>query len=371
MELGGYGFEKTELMQIAEKIYDCRGKKQQLELQLSSEEFHQKYIPKRENMTGARVLANLPIVIIFVIGLFVFLGTIILCILSDEDKITYAFPMLGAGLFLVYTGKVGWKLLKEELQMIVLFAYSSNPDRAMRFAKKHGINTFQDDRIRCNNRIDNLKAQIDAIDEQLSQLEERQNQLIDEAKKRDTVLKKYDVIKDELPEKKQLSDNRLLTLRKDDIENTDISELYEYYDKEESFIRYIIKDLQFKLTSIDKEISMIDEEFEQVKKRIIIFLGVFVIAIIVQGAIPGMVGGALGGVCFIVGLVAFFGIERACRGPVLRYLIEIESPLVAEYSFKNDIVPVKYRRQEIMTMLEQNEYRIKEIKQKKNELDIE
>ena len=45
MEIGGYGYEKPELLKMAEQIYSCKCEKQDLELQLSSEKFHYSYIP--------------------------------------------------------------------------------------------------------------------------------------------------------------------------------------------------------------------------------------------------------------------------------------------------------------------------------------
>lgn len=370
MELGGYGFEKSELIQLAEKIYELNGEKQQLELQLFSEEFHKKNIPKREDMTLRRIMANLPIVIIFLLLSFMLFVLIILCIFAkQEEKIGYAFPMLNVGLFLVFIAGAGWKLLKEEMQMLVLFAYSSNSDKAMRFAKKHGIRTFQDDRIRCEDRIANLKVQIESIEKQLKELEARQNEIIDEKKKREDVLKKYDVIKDDLKDVTPSNNMGALSLKGDDLDGADISELFEYYDKEESYARYIMKDYQFKLDSVDKEIAMIDEDFDKVKKKIIIYLVVFVLAIIIQGAVSGIAGNVTSVLCLIVGLIAFFALERACEGSVLRYLVEQESPLVREYCLRNDIIPAKYRRQEIAEKIKNIEDTLNSIKKKKKKLD--
>lgn len=370
MELGGYGFEKSELIKLAERIYELNGKKQQLELQLFSEEFHRKNIPKREDMTIRRILANLPIVIIFLLLSFMLLGLIILCIFAKQEyKINYAFPMLNVGLFLVFIAGAGWKLLKEEMQMLVLFVYSSNSDKAMRFVKKYGINTFQDDRIRCEDRIANLKVQIETIENQLKELEARQNEIINEKKKKEEVLKKYDVIKDDLKDNAASGTQSAFSLKNDDMDGADISELYEYYDKEENYARYVMKDYQFKLDSVDKEISMIDEDFNKVKKKIIIYLVVFLLAIIIQGAVPGIAGNVTSVLCLIVGLIAFFALERACSNSVVRYLVEQESPLVREYCLKNDIIPAKYRRQEIAAGLKNYEDAINTIKNKKKELD--
>ena len=64
MELDYKGFQKSRLIELADEIYKCKGQKQQLELELASEEFHKSYIPKRKKMMEGRIKTALPLVII-------------------------------------------------------------------------------------------------------------------------------------------------------------------------------------------------------------------------------------------------------------------------------------------------------------------
>ncbi len=375
MEIGQYGYQKSELLQVSEQIYELKSKKQQLELQLSSEEFHQKYIPKRENMIKARIRANLPLII----GLFlVFVFCVVLWVEFFMDYSTnrqdgfYGVLLLGSGLFIILSIKYLYKLGKEETEMAIRFIYSRNPDKAMRLAEKYDIKTFQDDRIRTKAKLDNLKEQILIYDNEIHNLELRQQEIIDEKIKQEETIKN-DAKEDKISKTNEIKDTEKngafsFSLKQRDEFTTDIRELDEYYSKEQDYVLMNIKDIDFKITALDKDIAGIDEEMQIVKKRITIFIVAFLIAAVIQGFIPGFVGGIYGLVCLIVSLIAIFSIERACRGPVIRYLIEKESELVAEYCFRNDVVPLKQKKKELQLLMKQQEEALEDIKRKKRAL---
>ena len=375
MEIGQYGYQKSELLQVSEQIYELKSKKQQLELQLSSEEFHQKYIPKRENMIKARIRANLPLII----GLFlVFVFCVVLWVEFFMDYSTnrqdgfYGVLLLGSGLFIILSIKYLYKLGKEESEMAIRFIYSRNPDKAMHFAEKYDIKTFQDDRIRTESKIDNLKEQILVYDNEIHNLELRQQEIIDEKIKQEETIKN-DAKEDKISKTNEIKDTEKngafsFSLKQRDEFTTDIRELDEYYSKEQDYVLMNIKDIDFKITALDKDIAGIDEEMQIVKKRITIFIVAFLIAAVIQGFITGFVGGIYGLVCLIVSLIAIFSIERACRGPVIRYLVEKESELVAEYCFRNDVVPLKQKKKELQLLMKQQEEALEDIKRKKRAL---
>lgn len=375
MEIGQYGYQKSELLQVSEQIYELKSKKQQLELQLSSEEFHQKYIPRREDMIRARIRANLPLII----GLFlVFVFCVVLWVEFFMDYSTnrqdgfYGVLLLGSGLFIILSIKYLYKLGKEESEMAIRFIYSRNPDKAMRLAEKYDIKTFQDDRIRTKAKLDNLKEQILVYDNDIHNLELRQQEIIDEKIKQEETIKN-DAKEDKISKTNEIKDTEKngafsFSLKQRDEFTTDIRELDEYYSKEQDYVLMNIKDIDFKITALDKDIAGIDEEMQIVKKRITIFIVAFLIAAVIQGFIPGFVGGMYGLVCLIVSLIAIFSIERACRGPVIRYLVEKESELVAEYCFRNDVVPLKQKKKELQLIMKQQEEILEDIKRKKRAL---
>ena len=375
MEIGQYGYQKSELLQVSEQIYELKSKKQQLELQLSSEEFHQKYIPRREDMIRARIRANLPLII----GLFlVFVFCVVLWVEFFMDYSTnrqdgfYGVLLLGSGLFIILSIKYLYKLGKEETEMAIRFIYSRNPDKAMRLAEKYDIKTFQDDRIRTKAKLDNLKEQILIYDNEIHNLELRQQEIIDEKIKQEETIKN-DAKEDKISKTNEIKDTEKngafsFSLKQRDEFTTDIRELDEYYSKEQDYVLMNIKDIDFEIAALDKDIAGIDEEMQIVKKRITIFIVAFLIAAVIQGFIPGFVGGIYGLVCLIVSLIAIFSIERACRGPVIRYLIEKESELVAEYCFRNDVVPLKQKKKELQLLMKQQEEALEDIKRKKRAL---
>ena len=370
MEIGEYGYKKSELIEVAEQIYDYKSKKQQLELQLAGEEFHEKYIPKREKMVKSRVIANLPVLFGLILLTAVCVATWVEYYQNYEENRAsgpFGVALLGTGLLIIMISRLLFKLIVEESEMAVRLMYSKNPEKAMRFAQKYDINSFQDDRVRTEFKIADLKERILVYDNKIHNLELRQQEIIDEKKKQEEILKKHDIIKEDVPESKQSSFS--FTLKEDDMNTADIQELNEYYNKEQDYVLYGMKDLQFKLAAADKEIRDIDEEMGMVKKRVFGFLFVFILAAFIQAFLPGVIGGIYGLVCLIVSLVTFFAIERACRGPIIRYLVENDSPYVAEYCFKNDVIPVKHKKQEIMILIKQQQDALDDIKRKKQALD--
>lgn len=361
MEIGGYGFEKSELVTISEKLHEDRAKKQHLEIELSGEEFRRKYILRRENTSIVRIIANMPLVLLFLFEIFV----LVFCLCSLEYFSSILIIVIG--LVIVYTGKFGWQLLKEEFHMLVMFLYNNNPEKSMRIAKKYGIDTFQNDKIKCAKIISDLRNQIDTIDEEIAGLEYRQKELIDYAKNRDNILRKHNVLYDVMPEGNNSSVKNTLSLRKED--SADVIQLYEYYDAEEKYLEYINRNIQSEFDVVNKELLLIDEDIELVKNRVITYLCGIVIAIIIQIVVPNVISDYMGPVFLIVGLGTFLELERKSRGAIIRYLIEQESTLVSDYCFRNDVKPVKYRKQEIFERIKQNEAMIDDIKRKKQALE--
>lgn len=368
------GFQKSELIELAEKIHKYKGEKQQLELELSSEEFHQRYIPQREKIVGGRIMANLPVIIFLTLMIIVSVVIMVFYIFNiDETRDAGAMggmSFLVAAFILVFGGYFGFKLARQETEMLIRFYHSINPERAMKFAKKYDIKTFQDDKIRCERKISLLKTQINELDEKINELENRENELTNEAKRKEDVLKKYGVIKDELPEKEEFTGKLSFKLKEPEIGGGDIVELFDFYAKEESFVNYVMEDLRIKISNVDKEIVMIDSDFEKMKKRVMIFIGVLVIAALIQNSFSGMLANVTAMLCFIVGLFAALSLERFCFAPLVRYLVEHEHPIMAEYSFCNNIVPARRRKEELVERLRQQEDTLKEISEKKKTLEL-
>ena len=288
----------------------------------------------------------------------------------DPANAAMGLGALAAMLVIFFGGFLLLKLSRQQLPMLVRFYHSFSPERAMRFAKKHGISTFQDDEVRCNERITILNEEIKVLNEKIAAFEKEQEDLIEKAKNKEAILKKYDIIKDMTQESPNDGDKLSFKLKEPEIGSGDIVELYDFYSKEESFTNYIIEDIKIKISNIDKEIIMIDSDFEKMKKRLFIFGGILILAALIQNAFSGFLAYVSAAICLIIGLAAALSLERFCYAPTVRYLVEHEHPIMSEYTFVNNIVPARRRKDELVKRLRQHEEELYDIKKRKKLLDL-
>ncbi|MGN0155391.1 MAG: hypothetical protein ACI4A3_13150 [Lachnospiraceae bacterium] len=366
MEIGGYGYEKPELLSIAEKIYDCKSKKQDLELTLSSERFHYSYIPKRKNLVEHEVVFRLLFIIPFtllVIGALCFVISYMSNLEVLRQDGTAGVVMLFAVLLLLVGGYLDGKLLLREFRMLALLFISRNPEQAMRFSKKYDINTFQSDEAKSKQRIQMLESEIASLDEQIDKLNIRQNQLLAEKEQREDVLRKKGILYDENPNKPKQEGK--FTLKEDSTGTVDARELHEFYLKEEQYVQNYLLQLDGKLQNINKEITEIDENFDCVKKKILISLVIYILVALVQSALSGVLSTITSMICLIGGLCYVFYLESKCKRPILLYLVEHDSSLTTEYAFCKGIVPVKQKREELLEKIEHYQKELVEIRKKK------
>ena len=375
MELGGFGFEKSELMKLAEDIYELKSKKQDLELTLHSEQFHYKYIPQRKSLAEHEVTFRLLWIIPITIAVLAALCYIIYYVfdmggVGREGAAASAMGVgfLGTTILAAFGGYVAFKLWKREIHMITLLWLSKNPDKAEDFSRKYGINTFQYDESITKQRIAMLEEEISSIAIKIKQLEERQKELLEEKRRGDDFLRNKGVLFDEKPE--QLKGNGKFVLRKESVGSGDIRDLYEYYSKEEQYVQQRLIRLDGEIGQLDKQIVQIDDDFEQVKKIILFFLICYILVIVIQAAFSGLLGSFTAILCMIVSLIIIFALERKCTRPILLYLVEHDSSMVQEYAFRNSMVPVYVRKEEL---LETKQYLLKEledIKKSKQGIDL-
>lgn len=365
MELGGYGFEKTELLKIAEEIYDLKSKKQDLEFTLHSEQFHYKYIPKRKNIVEHEVFFRL----LWIIPLTIVVATALSYInyvFFSRDEID-GLSFMSALFVVVICGYPTFKLWKREIHMLILLGISKNPEKAGAFFHKYDINTFQRDETISRKRIAMLEEQISGIETKIKELEEQQKQLLVEKRRSEDFLRNKGVLFDEDPtvEKKEGK----FSLREESIGMGDVRELFDYYSREEQYIYNQLTRLDSKLQLINKEITKIDDDFEMVKKTFVLFVIIYILVVLVQVSFQGMLAVITSLICSVAAVFAVLYIEAKCKRPILLYLIEHENNLVQEYAFRNDMMPVRYQRQELVEKVELFQKELDEIKKKKRELD--
>ncbi|MBR1865674.1 MAG: hypothetical protein IJ801_04130 [Lachnospiraceae bacterium] len=103
----------------------------------------------------------------------------------------------------------------------------------------------------------------------------------------------------------------------------------------------------------------------------ILSLIIFLVLILFQQALSGVLGTLYGLVCCAICLCYMFYMEKTCKMPILNYLLEHDSPLIAEYAFCNSLVPVKNKRNDIREQMEQCEKELGEIRKQKDALEFD
>lgn len=385
MEVGEYGYKKPELVKVSEQIYECREKKRELELELSSEQFHYKYIPKRKKHVEQEIIFRLSFIIplTFVVLFCVIYSCYFLDDLSQkreennsmieavtestdnpmEDDGIGTVALLLCSLVIVFGGYADIKMLIQESKMLMLLAVSRDGEKAMQFAKKHEINTFQSDEHRTKERLHFLQEEIASIEKKISALLQQRKKLLE--KETNTVDTLWD--KEALSAKNQNEtvQKSKFTLKKVNMGTENASQLYEFYLKEEESIQKLLIHLDGKLQYNNKEIVGIDENFEEIKGKIIFSVIVFLIIIVIQAVFTGMIAIVTNFICLVGGLIYVFYVEKKWEKPILLYLIEHESDLTREYAFRNGIVPVRVKRDELLEEIEQYKKELVDLKEKR------
>ena len=389
-------YNNPEFVKVAEEIYECQGKKQELELNLSSERFHYGYIAKRKDLVVHEVFFRLlfivPLTLLLIGAVFLMLFFIIDIESKEDDSgmtenIVYdsiedPFSGFGSGdagsdgwmqvvflfctLFVVFGGYADIKLLKREIKMLVLLSVSRNNERALRFAKKHEINTFQSDEYQSREKISWLENEIALTDSRISVLQKKQQELLDEQAEMERKLQEEETLRNEGSDSFAVEGG--FTLKKSGTGTQNADMLYEFYKNEEHYIQNDLLRLEGQLHHTEKEIVEINENFMEIKRKIIISLVVFVFLILIQSAFTGIAENVTSVICLIAGLVYVFYVEKKWTQPILLYFIENDSDLTKEYAFVNNIRPVKLKREELLNEINNYKKKLIDIKKKRESI---
>lgn len=369
MELGGFGFEKPELMKIAEEIYSLRHKRQGLELELASEEFHQSYIPQRRNLAEGEVLHRFALIIPITAML---IACVIYCIyyVVNGETTRQDGPMgvvlLAAVLFLAFGGYTDVLLIKRQIYLMRILSWSDNPDKAYRKGQDNGVVSIQGDEQHSKNRIESLKTSMESIDLQIIELEEREKKLIEEKNRTEKLLKEKGVLFEKNPNKQNKKGTFSL---KEDVNGTlDAAMLDEMYAAEEKYLKRCISDLEVEIDIINKQITQLDDDFEAIKHNIIMTSCALLALLVIQVLLSGVIG-FLTSLIFAVASTAYIiYIETKCKRPIALYLIEHDSSLVKEYAFCHNLQPMYRNRAEILEHVEIYKRELSDVKEKREKI---
>ena len=346
MEMGVYGYEKPEYIRLAEQIYRCKNDKEALELELNNTRFHYDYIKKRKGLVRHEVVLRL----FYIIALAAFLY---ICMTSF---FIFATP------FVLY-GE--WKLITRECKMLFMLSYNRKPERMSWIAERFNIDTFQNDTIRTEKKIEAIEAQIAVCEKELQQLYETRKELIQKRQQQEDVLRKHGILYDTDPTKQ----SGKFSLKEEDGWVNDIQELDEYYRKEEGYLKHLISHVDNTIERYNKEITEIDQQFVSAKKLLIFAAIIFVLVVVIQNALNGVAYTISSMICVIISIIAILYLERKCKQPILAYLVEQNKPIVADYAFTHGLVPVAEKRKEFIENKEKYEKELAEVRKKRQELD--
>lgn len=371
MEILEDTYEKSELLKVAEKIYETKGRIQDLNLTLEDEKFHEKYISKRKTLAYTQSTTRIFSIILLSVAILISLGIFIFCMSSKE-------PILGilmgvAGGVAISCAYVDIKLIRQQIEIFPLLHYNLDDAKALRFSRKKDVVTYQSDEITTKKKIELLQEEIQKLSGTLEELENKQQRLLSEKNKKERFLKEKEILfePEDLSEEAknhQLGDGKL-SLKKRDTYSDDIQELFELYANEEKYVSHYLSRLKVQLDSINREIMSIDDNYDTAKKKIFIAVIIFIFLIVLQSAFSGDTAKFFS-LCFsVISILGIFYLDNTCSRPILFYYIEHEHKWAREYAFVNSVVPVKYKRQELLEVIKRNEKELQEIKEKKDALD--
>lgn len=335
----GDNYEKTELVQIAEKLYTSKEELRVFKFDLNSVEFREKYLAKRTERLKERVIIY-ALLILLCIVLLSFFG-------YATGKLNTALGGL-AGIFAYAMVAVVICLIGlaiKEVQFLYLLVID-----------KKTIRKQQQEVSQC---IETLKEKINIATEKITRLENRRKELLEEQEKTG---QEQETDTEQVLEE----DGAAFHLRKTgQTEAVDVSQLLEYYEKEESYLYDRIRYIDEKIEHMNRQIVQVEDGFDLCKKRVGVMLLVMLFLALIQGAFKGLSGTVTSIFCFIVMLGYFFYLEKVCKKQLLDYLVEHENYFVKDYAFCNDLQPLSVQRNELIEEKQQIEKELIQIKQER------
>lgn len=347
MNIGEYGFEKSDFLMISEEMYDLKCRKSRLELELSNTQFHYRYITKRKNLLMNR--------------LFIYLA----CILADTYVI-FAIcnnpSMINLFLILLPFLLFGdYKMAIKAFKMLLLLSNDLDIGIVKKLIQILEVDTLQYDRTRTEEIIKEIQNEMQVCDNRYQKLLTRKQEMIQR--------KRQDELEQSRQDKDSNESKSSLMLKETDLWSNDIQVLDEYYRNQQSYLVRVISRIQTQIDICNKDITTIASEFQQAKK-ILCFAGIiFVLVVLIQSRFEGLLLKITSILCIIVSILVIMYLEKICKGPILRYMVEQENELISDYAFTHGMLPVSALREQYMDSLREYEKEIEEVKQKRRELD--
>lgn len=329
---------RAKLNKLSEQIFEYKEKKKELELELSEEKHRYHYILKRRNLLANKVIASFCAMIPFILYIIIF-GNNLFAIFADA-------------LCLI----IILSLFIRAMRVLVRLVMSSNISFVSKYAKEHNWKTLQEEERISKDKMKWLNQQMEEIEEKIVSLSNQREQVQKDQEYEKPVVKQESTHNDKF----LLKENAYFAQDKND--------LFEFYSKEEHYYNEYLTTLEGKLSDCNREIVEIDDNFNNIKSKILISFIIFLLMIISQGIFEGWLATLFAVSCFILGLLFIFYVEFYCKRPILLYLIEHESDLTKEYAFKNNYAPVANKRVQLLEEIEECKKELAEVKRQKDAL---
>lgn len=369
MEITGTPYEKSEMLVIAEQIYETKGKLQDLKLSLEDEKFHAKYIPKRKELAYTQSASRILLIILLSLLVIICLIGFIYGACIGSGLGNYSIFLIAAGGIVIFGGYTDFKLIRQQIAVFPLLHRNFREEKALRYSRKKQITTYQSDEIQSKKKIELLEEEMNQLMEKLEDLENKQQELLQKKEEKEQFLKEKGIlVEPEETGEKGFVKGGLSLKQKDDFSDN-IQELFELYANEEKYIQGYIDRLSFRLEEINREITRIEDNYEEAKKKIITGIFCFVILIGLQSVLSGILGKVSVFIACLLSVAGMFYLDKTCSKPILLYLVEHESKWTNEYAFIYDLLPVRYKREELLEVIENNKRELKLVQDKKNALD--
>lgn len=149
---------KARLYRVSERIFECKEKKKEVELELSEEKHRYDYILIRRNLLVHKVIASFCAMIPFVLYIMIF-GNNLFAIFADILCLIII-------LFLFVRAII----------MSIRLLKSSNLSFIRRYAKEHDWKTLQEEQRISIEKMNRLKKQIEEINKRITSLLEQREQ---------------------------------------------------------------------------------------------------------------------------------------------------------------------------------------------------
>lgn len=369
MEIIGTPYEKSEMLVIAEQIYETKGKIQDLTLSLEDEKFHAKYIPRRKELAYTQSASGMFYIILLSFIVIICLISFIVSARMGPDLGNSGIFLIAVGGIVIFGGYADYKLIRQQIEIFPLLHYNFREEKALRYSGKKQITTYQSDEIQSKKKIALLEEEINQLSEKLENLENTQQELLRKKEEKEQFLKdKGILVEPEEAGERGFAKGSLSLKQRDDFSDN-VQELFELYDNEEKYIKGYIDRLSFRLEEINREIIKIEDNYEVAKKKIIIGMLCFIILIGLQSVFSDILGKISVLIACMISIAGIFYLDKVCSPPILLYLVEQESKWTNEYAFINDLIPVRYKRDELLEVLENNKRELRQVQDKKAALD--